>query len=155
MKLILLVCVLFAAGLAEAASLVTVVTPENLLNQPLQFRVYSEFYDDGTARFEVFVSPGSSAISPRRDARFVVWGEGLEDAPEKGFGARPVSERPVTLAVSSVREDSLDTGLRYEIQIHRSLVPRVSLTFLNYEPTGMPAFDGYEIMLGQFLTETR
>ena len=71
------------------------------------------------------------------------------------FGARPVFERPVTLAVSSVREDTLDTGLRYEVQTHRSLVPRVSLTFLNYEPRGMPAFDGYEIMLGQFVTETK
>ncbi|MFC1799427.1 hypothetical protein ACFL2Z_00740 [Candidatus Eisenbacteria bacterium] len=155
MKWRILVCVLLAASLAEAASTVTVVTPANTLTQPLQFRVYSEFYGDGTVRFEVFVSPGSSAISPRRDARFVVWGEDLKDAPEKGFGARPVSERPVTLAVSSVREDSLDAGLRYEVQTHRSLVPRVSLTFLNYEPRGMPAFDGYEIMLGQFVTEGR
>jgi hypothetical protein len=155
MKWRIILCVLLAAGLAEAASTVSVVTPANVLTQPLKFQVHSESYDDGTVRFEVFVYPGSSAISPRRDARFVVWGEDQEDAPEKGFGTRPISERPVTLAASSVREDSLDTGLRFEVQTHRSLVPRVSLTFLNYEPKGMPAFDGYEIMLGQFITKTR
>jgi hypothetical protein len=145
------VCVLLAADLAGAASTVTVVTPETVLIQPLQFRVESESYDDGIVRFEVFVSSGSSAISPHREARFVVWGEDPVDAPEKGFGARPLSGRPVTLAVSSVREDSTSSGLQYEIQAHRSVLPRVSLTFLNYEPRGMPAFDAYEIMLGQFI----
>lgn len=155
MKWMIVVCALLAAGLAEAASTVTVVTPANVLSQPIQFRVDSESYDDGTVRFEVFVSPGGSAISPHRNARFVVWGEDPKGEPEEGFGARPLSERPVTLAVSSVREDSLDAGLRYEVQLHKSLLPRVSFTFLNYEPQGMPAFDGYEIMLGQFVTEAR
>jgi hypothetical protein len=155
MKWTIVVCMLLAAGLAEAASTVTVVTPANVLTQPLQFRVDSESYDDGTVRFEVFVSPGSSAISPRHDARFAVWGEDPKDEPEEGFGARPLFKRPVTLVVSSVREDSLDAGLRYEVQTHRNLVPRVSLTFLNYEPLGMPAFDGYEIILGQFVTEAK
>lgn len=157
MKLSVLFSVLLCvtAGLAEAASTVTVVTPTNAASQPLQFRVETESYGDGIVRFEVFVSPGSATISPHRDARFVVWGEHPEGRPESGLGARPMSERPVSLAVNSVKEDNLDGTLRYEIQAHRSLLSRVSLTFLNYESRGMPAFDGYEIMLGQFVTEPK
>jgi hypothetical protein len=144
-----------ASSLAEAASTVTVVTPATNTDLALEFRIETESLHDGIVRFDIFVSSGEVDISPHRDARFTVWGEHPKAPPEKGFGARVIADRPVSLSVSSVKERNLDGTLRYEVQVHQSLLSRVSLTFLNYEESGMPAFDGYEIMLGQFVTEER
>ena len=38
----------------------------------------------------------------------------------------------------------------YEAVVDRDLLRRATLTLLCWEPRGMPAFDGYEIMLGEF-----
>lgn len=149
----LLICGTPSVG--EAASSVTVVTPATNSDLPLEFRIETESLHDGIVRFDVVVSPGEGDISPYHDARLVVWGEHPEAPPEKGFGARLVSDRPVSLAVTSVKEQNLDGTLRYEVQVHRSLLSRVSLTFLNYEENGMPAFDGYEIILGRFASDER
>ncbi len=152
MRSILAIGLLTASSPAFAASTVTVVTPVNVSDLPLQFRVETESYGNGMMRFDLFVFPGAADISPRREARFVVWGAGAEGPPDRGFGARPPAERPLTLAVSRVAGDPLEPGLRYEVQAHRSLLSRISLTFRNFDPGGQASFDGYEIMLGAFVT---
>jgi hypothetical protein len=136
---------------AQAAEPIAVVTPRNAAKQPLQFQVQSDALADGTVRFDVFVAAGTEQIYPRHEARFVIWEMGMQGHNEMGFSALPVSERPKMLAVSSVAEVPQRSGaLRYEVVVDRSLLPRISLTFMNYPDPREAAFDGFEIMLGEF-----
>jgi hypothetical protein len=131
-----------------AVSTVTDITPSNISSQPLTFRVNHEAYADGIIRFEVYVSAGSDAVSPNRAGRFVVWRERVVYR-EGRFHDR--ASRPAITAACAVDEDERDGVLRYEVQIHESKLQEATFMFLNYEPRGMPAFDGYEFILSEFV----
>ena len=143
--------VLITPFTANAGSTVTDVTPANVTNQPLALRVAHEKYEDGTVRFEIYVSAGTEEISPSHDGRFVVWQEKV--TVRSGF-IHDSSTRPLAVAECSVHERARGDTLFYEVQVNRELLDRVTFTFLNFEQR-MPAFDGYEIMLGQFAEERK
>jgi hypothetical protein len=150
MRVMFLISVLVLTPcIAAAVSSVTDVTTANISTQPLTFRVEHERYDDGMIRFEVYVSRGSSGVSPHRVGRFVIWKEPVHARSGK-FHDR--STRPAILAVCSVEEESGDGVLRYEFQADESLLGKVTFSFINYEPGGMPAFDAFEFMLDEFVS---
>ena len=63
MRLLLAVAIVFAVQVVGAPAVRSIstrtdVTPDNVGKQPLGLRVESEAHDDGTVRFDVFVSSG-------------------------------------------------------------------------------------------------
>jgi len=140
---------LVVTGPASAASRLTDVTPANIADQPLTLRVEHESYEDGMIRFEIYVSDGSTRVSVRRGGRYVMWAEQVEPREDASGGD---TTRPPKHLACRVREGSSGESLCYEVQAHRDVVDRVTFTFRNYDPNGMPAFDGYEFVLGEFVT---
>ena len=133
---------------ALPASTVTDVTPDNIASQRLTLRVEHEKFDGGSfVEFRIYVSSGVGDVSSRHDARFVIWKEKVV-ARSGPFHAK--SSRPSPVAVCSVREYDKSGVLHYEVQVGSELLDRSTFTFLNWDPSGMPAFDAYEIILREF-----
>jgi len=141
------VVLLGLANVAAAASRLTDVTPANVAKQPLTLRVEHESYENGIVRFEVFVSDDREVVSPHREGRFVVWQEEVEARED---ATRGPSTRPPVRTACRVEEEMIERGLCYQVQVHRELIGRVTFTFFNYDADGMPAFNGYELLLGEF-----
>jgi len=142
--------ILVLAAPVSAASRLTDVTPATLADQPLTLRVEYESHEDGMIRFEIHVSNGSAPVSSRREGRYVLWAEEVGPREDASGGD---STRPPKRLACRVREGSSGESLCYVVQAHRDVVDRVTFTFRNYDPNGMPAFDGYEFVLGQFVAE--
>jgi hypothetical protein len=139
---------LFGATPIHAASRLTDVTPANLDAQPLALRVQHEAYENGMIRFEIHVSDGGNAVSPNREGRFVLWADRVAAREDASGGA---TTRPPVRMAARVQEACGDESLCYEVQVHRDLLDRTTFTFRNFDPGGMPSFDGYEFVLGEFV----
>ena len=131
--------------LVYAASTLTDITPDNVAEQPLGLRVATEAQDDGTVRFDVFVTSGRDAVSPRRDGRLEI---AREDIVKKDPGKNLPLQRPVIWC--SVRELSEDGTLHFTFGLPLDTLARATFQFRNYEPRGMPSMDVYRLLLKEF-----
>jgi hypothetical protein len=130
-------------------STTTDVTPANIASQPLTFRVEHEMYDnDAFIVFKIYASAGKRKMTPSREGRFVVW---KEKVVIRSGRIHASSTRPTELVVCNVQERDKGGVLCYQVQVSRELLDRSTFTFRAWEPNGMPAFDEYEMILGEFV----
>ena len=146
LKYVLVAVLLSTVGIQSAVALSTVtdVTRRNIAGQPLAIRVESEVYRDDIVAFRIYVAPGKREISPHRAGRFEVAGEDLELRKDV------IDATPQPLIWCEVHERDDDGVLEYSFGLPKDMLPRASFTFRNYEPHGMPAFDGYRVLLEEF-----
>lgn len=132
--------------LANAASTMVDITPNNISKQALTVRVETEANADGTIRFDVLVAPGRDTISPRREGRLEILRDKIaRQEPGKNLPFQP----PVLWC--SVREVSEGDTLTYTFGLPRELLPRAHFQFRNYEPRGMPSMDVLRVLLEDFV----
>ena len=149
-RVVLVSCFALTVALpAMALSQLTDVTPANITKQPLTLRVTHENYQDGTVRFEIYVSAGTERVSSSHKGGFVLWQEKVAARSGSLNG-----DRSLALARCSVQERVTGDALLYEFSVNRELLDRVTFTFYNFE-TSMPRFDGYEFILWEFAGERK
>jgi hypothetical protein len=130
------------------ASTVTDVTPANIANQPWKIEVHHETFGDNVC-FEVCVSAAAGDSLTRCIARFVIW---REDVTARSGQIHPGSSRPDSVATCRVEGEAHEKIQCYDVLVKRDLLRRVTLTLVFPEAHGMPAFDAFEIMLGEFVS---
>ena len=137
---------------ALSDSLVFDVSPQNISSQRLTFEVQNQEHRDETIAVVITVAPGADGVSPEREGSLVFW---ERDAPSFVEYTRTAeTQRSGILIKCSVQERVVEKQLRYEFQVKRDLVPRVSFVFTNSSP-GMPSFDVYAFGLGQFILKAK
>lgn len=129
----------------EAASTLTDVTPATIAAQPFGFRVETESNENGSVRFDVFVSTGRDSLSPRREGR-------LEITREDVVKKQPGKNLPVQHVVlwTSVREVNEGDTLHFSFGVPREMLKKASFQFRNYDPNGMPAMDVFRFIIAEF-----
>ena len=147
---ILAVLLVVAAGRVLADSIVTNVTPSNIGAQPLHFTVHSEPVGEGL-QFVIVVVGAQGSVSPIRSGTLTIW-DG-KAAPCDHTGQRP--GHPVVLTSCTVRELTRGGKVQYSFLLHPRLVAHATFMFCNSEPNGMPSFDGYDFVLGGFVSSGR
>ena len=129
---------------ANAVSFVHDVTPANIDKHSLQIRVDSDTYSADTVVFSVFISSGREDVSPLRTGRLELAAEKLEKREDA------LQPCPRAVLWCSVEEQVEGSTLKYSFGLPRDELQRASFTFRNGEPHGMPAFDGYRVLLKEF-----
>ena len=129
---------------ATAVSLVYDVTPANIDKQSLQIGVNSESYSADTVVFRVSISSGRNDVSPLRTGRLELAATELEKREDA------LQPCPPAVFWCSVQEEAEEGTFKYSFGLPRDALPRASFTFRNGEPSGMPAFDGYRVLLKEF-----
>ena len=146
--LILVAAILLGPTAVSAGSTVTDVTPANIANQPWKIEVHHET-SGNNVWFEVCVSAAAGDSLTRCNARFIIWREDVAARPGR---IHPGSNRPDSVATCRVEGEAHEKAQCYDVRVKRDLLHRVTLTLVFPEAHGMPAFDAFEIMLGEFVS---
>jgi hypothetical protein len=146
--LILVAAILLGPTAVSAGSTVTDVTPANIANQPWKIEVHHET-SGNNVWFEVCVSAAAGDSLTRCTARFIIW---REDVTARSGHIRLGSGRPDSVATCQVEGEAREKAQCYDVGVKRDLLHRVTLTLVFPEAHGMPAFDAFEIMLGEFVS---
>jgi len=141
---LIIVLVLVNSSSVRAVSEVTNVTPSNLATQPLAIRVQHETHDGGPVSFAIYISDGRTRVSRSREGKFTLW-------QNEVFLQQDNNPTPPMIDIQCrISEQVKEDTIMYEVEVAQELLDRATFTFFNYDASGMPAFDGYRILLGQF-----
>jgi hypothetical protein len=146
--LILAAAILLGSTAVSAGSTVTDVTPANIASQPWKIEVHHET-SGNNVWFEVCVSVAAGDSLTRCTARFIIW---REEVTARSGRIHPGSSRPDSVATCQVEGEAHEKAQCYDVRVKRDLLRRVTLTLVFPEARGMPAFDAFEIMLGEFVS---
>jgi hypothetical protein len=145
---IFLAAIVLGPAAVFAGSTVTDVTPANIASQPMKIEVRHETSGEDV-RFEVCVSAAAGDSLTRCTAHFVIWREDVAARPGR---IHESSSRPRSVARCRVEAEAREKARCYDILVDRDLLHRITLTLVFPDPHGMPAFDAFEIMLGEFVS---